>query len=518
VAALLSGGLLALCFAPASIGGLVWIALTPLLAAVWLSRRAITLEPLRLFLLGYLSGLVWFGVSLHWITTVTVPGWMALSAYLAVYPALWACFAGLVARPEPKQGDDRPVWLRPWSNLRSALLAACAWVVLEAVRGWMFSGFGWNSLGVALVANLPIIQIADLVGVPGISFLLVIVNAVAVLTLKRLSIEIPSGRMRPHYDFSLAVLLVAAAFAYGARKILSAPPASAPLSFAAVQANIPIEEKRDPELDSRILRIHKELSETALAAPTDLLIWPEAATPQPLFTHQPSWELVSSLAARHPGDFLLGSVHYDATGDFNSAVLLTESGARAQFYHKMHLVPFGEYVPLRGSFPLFAWVVGDLVPDDFDFGPAPTVLEMSAKPVRLAALICFEDTLASITRRFAREGAQVLITLTNDAWFGKSAASEQHRANAVFRTIETRLPLVRVANTGVTCAFDVWGRETHRLREAGGNTFFAGVLIGEVAFPIEPRQTFYTRTGDLLPWACSLPVVAAGFMRFRRRR
>ncbi|MEX1118870.1 MAG: apolipoprotein N-acyltransferase [Terrimicrobiaceae bacterium] len=501
-AATLSGLLLAMCFAPVGWGSLAWIALTPLVAAVWFSEEPSRFRGLRLFFLGYVCGLVYFVGSLHWLWTVTIPGWLLLGSFLAIYPGVWAVFLGLVAKPRPREGDELPVWFRSRSNFLAAALAASAWVVLEWVRGTLFSGFGWNGLGVALVDNLPMIQFADITGVGGVSFLLVMVNVVAVVTVVRLRMEILRKKMRAHYDFSLTVVLVAAAFSYGARTLLTPPPASEKLTFGAVQANVPISQKRDPAQEDQILALHARLSEFVFVQKPDLLIWPEAATPQPLFLNQKTWEAVRGVAERHDGDFLLGTVHYEERGDFNSAVLLTQRGTDAQIYHKMHLVPFGEYVPLRKSFPVFAWIVGDIVPEDFDFGPTASVLELSSKPFKIGPLICFEDTLAYLARQFVHGGAQVFVTVTNNAWFLRSAGSEQHRANAVFRTIENRIPMIRAANTGVTCAIDRFGRETHRLQEADGNTFFEGFLVGSVQIASTPSLTFYTRHGDVFTLLC----------------
>lgn len=516
-AAVLSGLLLAMCFAPFGFGSLAWVALTPLIAAVWFSEPPARYRALRLFFLGYVCGLVYFVGSLHWLWTVTIPGWLLLGAFLAIYPAIWTMFLGLVAKPKPRANDESPVWFRSRSNLFAAVLASSAWVALEWVRGTLFSGFGWNGLGVALVENLPMIQFADITGVAGVSFLLVMVNVVAVITVVRLRMEILRKKMRAHYDFSLTVVLVAAAFSYGARVLLAPPPESEELTFGAVQANVPISEKRDPAQEDEILALHTRLSEFVIVQKPDLLIWPEAATPQPLFLNQKTWEAVRDVAERHDGDFLLGTVHYEERGDFNSAVLLTNHGADAQIYHKMHLVPFGEYVPLRKSFPVFAWIVGDLVPEDFDFGPTATVLELTSKPFKIGPLICFEDTLAYLARQFVLGGAQAFVIVTNNAWFLRSAGSEQHRANAVFRTIENRIPMIRAANTGVTCAIDQYGRETHRLQEADGNTFFEGFLVGSVRIATTAKPTFYTLNGDLFTQICFLVAALATVMAIAQK-
>jgi apolipoprotein N-acyltransferase len=513
LAALASGILLALCFAPADLGGFAWVALTPLVAALWFSTDWARHNDWRMFLLGYVAGLGYFVGSLHWLVTVTAAGWLALGAYLAIYPALWAAFTGSLLRPRQSPFEARPVWMKSWNNLRVAALSAAAWTALEWVRGEMFTGFGWNALGIALHQNVALIQIADLTGVGGVSFLLVMVNVMIVLTVKRLRMEIGRHALRPHYDFSLTVALVALVFGYGV-KVLFAPPVEArPLTVAAVQANVPVNEKRDLVNELRILDLHTRLSETALTMKPDLLVWPEAATPQPVFADQRNWDAVRTIAENHDGDFLLGTVY----ADFNSAALLSNRGRDAALYHKVHLVPFGEYVPLRDSFPLFAWIVGDLVPDDFSFGPGPKVLPMAAQPVKIGPLICFEDTLGDLARRFAGLGAQVFVTMTNDGWFLRSAASWQHFRHAQFRCVETKLPMVRAANTGVTGVIDRYGRPTHILQNDGGDTFIEGVLLAEVAVPVQPARTFYTLNGEVFSLAClGVVAVACGWAFFRR--
>jgi apolipoprotein N-acyltransferase len=253
-----------------------------------------------------------------------------------------------------------------------------------------------------------------------------------------------------------------------------------------------------------------------MAMKPDLLIWPESATPRPLLNDQGTWDFVRGLAERHDGDFLLGTVYFSEQGDYNSAVLLSGHGKDAQLYHKMHLVPFGEYVPLRKGFPFFAWLVGDLIPGDFDPGPYPVVFELSAKPVKIGPLICFEDVIGDLARQFALRGAQAFAVVTNDGWFLDSAGSRQHAAQAVFRCAENKLPMIRAANTGVTCLVDRFGRITATLQAESGSTYIEGVLFGKVAAPKDPVPTFYARNGEVFSMACaliSLVAAAAFFVR-----
>ena len=523
------------------------MALIPLVAAVWFAQPAMRLEKLRCFALGYVAGAVYFIGSLAWLITVTGAGWIFLGLYLALYPALWALFFGTVARP--RRDETKTMWMNSWSNLFAAVAAASVWVALEWVRAHLLTGFGWNSLGVALNDNLAMIQIADITGVAGLSFLLVMVNVIAAVTLKRLVQEIRERRMRPHWDFSLTVVLAAIVFAYGVRHIYQSyhsPVESQTMGYIAVQANFPVMLNRTEEQNQMMRDVLRDLSlkglkdfpdavikdiletpmekldgKTFTLAP-DLLVWPESVLPRPLFLDSLSKQTVTEVLENFDGTFLSGIVHYNwdgvfhsyDIGDYNSAVMITDGRVdhkTAQFYHKMHLVPFGEYVPLRRFFSLFAWL-GEVLPDgDFDAGPEARILT-TKNGIRVAPLICFEDTLPHISRAFAQRGAQVLVNLTNDMWFERSAASQQQRDNAVFRTVETRLPLLRVANTGVTCLIDAHGRQLDILAH-NGDTFVRDVLLGKVQIPIEPQQTFFTRYGEIFTVLCGLFTLGAIIQR-----
>jgi apolipoprotein N-acyltransferase len=179
---------------------------------------------------------------------------------------------------------------------------------------------------------------------------------------------------------------------------------------------------------------------------------------------------------------------------------------------------FGEYVPLRESFPLFAIVVGDLVPADFDAGEGPVIFRLPDPPVAMAPLICFEDTLGYLARDAANAGAELFVNLTNDGWFKRSAGSRQHAAHAVFRCAETRRPMIRCANTGVTCVIDHLGRVVQTFESPDGDTFGEGVMLAEVRVPQNPPVTFYMRHGDVFSAVCLLVTfVALGILLVRRR-
>ena len=531
--ALLSGVMVGCCFPPCDFPWLTWlpwVALSPLCWALWMLPRAgdVGLWARHAFLLGWLSGTASFLISLHWITTVTIPGWVALCLIIGLYHGLWALFGGLVLRPLGEGNDPATAWLGSGRNLLVALLAAAAWVAVEWLRGTLFSGFGWNSLGVSLRNSIPLIQITSVTGTPGLTFLAALGGATLAITAKRLSREISTGRPRPHFDFFAAIFLVVLAFSYGVQKITAPPVPSVKLKVAGLQGNIPVYDYWDKKCEGPIMERYVGMTRTALAGDPDLVIWPEAAVPRPLLLDEIIFGQVKELAAKTRADFLIGSVHYEQEprGDYNSAILLTDHAAAAQLYHKVHLVPFGEYVPFRHTFPPLGWLVGNRVPYDFDPGKGPSLLTLSQHgpthdKVKLGPLLCFEDTLGDQTRCAAAMGAQLLVTLTNDGWFEHSVATRQHLANSQMRSVENGIPLLRVADTGITCAVDRLGRVKEILRSPKGNTFIQGILQTEIAVPAHPAPTFYARHGDLFAHGClaiTAAMAAAGILTLRRSK
>src|SRR5581483_7921369 len=282
---------------------------------------------------------------------------------------------------------------------------------------------------------------------------------------------------------------------------------------------IPQREKMDRQSIANIFETYRRLSPIALRAnpPPDLLVWPESATPGPAFGDEQSYHFVMQFAMSSQTNLLLGTDEFDGERAYNAAVLVSAGGNEVQVYHKIHLVPFGEYVPLRHSFPLFAAVADHWVAGDFNFGEDYTVFRLT-NGTTVAPLICFEDTIGELTRQFVARGADLLVNVTNDGWFLHSAGSRLHLANSIFRCVETRRPMVRAANTGVTCFLNEFGRATQILRDDTGNTFTEGVLTGDVNLPQDRQLTFYTRHGELFAQICAAVSAATILGAFIRRK
>lgn len=589
LAAIASGILYAACFPPFHYEWLCWVALIPLLAAVWFSGGQSKRRWLRDLLLGYVAGLVFFWIVFSWLQTVTFPGWFLVGLYMAFYLAAWAWFCGrlrptlrkkrrekpiegldAVSRrlnekyaaehpasldpavvavrqlPDRRAGDQttnapagrdggssaasddnaaaarRSPWLSSLSNLRLAFLLAAGWVALEVLRGIVFSGWSWNSLGSALHGQLVMIQIAEFTGVAGISFLVAFTNVILLATVRRFVLETQVKPMRPHFDLTITMAGIVGVMGFGIHS-LHVRRETHPLNVALVQPNIPREEKFTAEFARKTFDLFTRLSGPAVQgqARADLLVWPESSMPGPVRNDELSYKFVMDFSRWAKTDLMLGTIDLDEDRAYNAALLVSPGGAPFQVYRKVHLVPFGEYVPGRHTVPLLARIVGDQVPDDFAFGKEYTVFKLTNDKARIAPLICFEDTIGDLARQFVRGGANLLVNVTNDGWFLHSAGSQQHVANAVFRCVETRLPMVRAANTGVTCFINEFGGITQTLVDENGSQFIEGTLTGQVAIVANPEPTFYVLHGELFAHGCvAVSVLTLAFLavRFFTRR
>lgn len=492
-------------FAPFSQPLAGWLALIPL--AYYGQRQRPDLR--TSVALGWFAGVTHFLTAFSWLTTVTVAGWVVLCAYLAIYPALWFVFWVRLAGPASAV-------MTSGSNIFRAMAGASAWVVTEWLRGTVFTGFGWNTLGVSQGNQLILAQIADLGGALLVSWVVSMGSLTLTLTLRRFEMEI-RGRQKwkPRWDFTAGVLVLGLTMVYGARTLLH-PVAGAfhRLSYVAIQPAVP----QDPWKSAKMSRVTEELtrwSQIALSGrnPVDLLVWPESLAGTG-WREEPEYQKAIQSARRMGARSLLtGSLDIRGPETFNSALLFTGPEGRAPgIYDKTHLVIMGEYVPGAEIMP---WL-RKLVPPggDLTAGREPGLLELDGCGVKVAPLVCFEDSVADVVRRAAQRGPHLLVNLTNDAWFGNSAGSRQHLENARMRAIESRLPLLRATNDGVTALVSPKGVILSELRDPQtGAVREPGFILGEIELT-SPSATLYTRAGDWPVWI-SCAMVVLGLVRVR---
>ncbi len=548
VAALASGILLALCFEPVAWDWLVWLWPGPLLAALWFSeprpgKRKTKPRWWHGFRLGFTTGFVFFLINVHWITEISrVAGaWLAgftallgLAGYLAIYPGLFGAFAATVGCWTPAEETaatgKRALFAPSLAVIRIAFLNGAAWCGLEWLRGIVFTGFGWNGLGVALKEHLVLVQFADVIGIAGYNFILMFCAVILFCTFVRVSHELRQRRrIRPHLDLAAGSLLVAGLFLYGLPAVLRPAGESIDLRARILQLNIPLEEKWSPDLAVRqkVIFDYRDLTRTFVDKnPPDVVLWPETAVPG-VFSSEWVQEYFNDHILKGDTFHLitgLEEVNLENTEVHNTITILKGDTESYQMHKKTHLVPFGEFIPFRHTFPLFVWIAGGIIERDFTRGTSfePLSIEKGGDPIGIIPLICFEDTVPRHVRRFLRSGPQVFVNVTNDGWFYDSVQPRAHFDNALFRCIEFRRPMIRAANTGVSGFIDERGRVTGYLHDPeSGSTYIRGSLPGTVSIDRNPPLTIYARIGDSFSIAMgliALLVAASGILRSRSSR
>jgi apolipoprotein N-acyltransferase len=510
--AAIGGVLLSLSFAPAELAGAAWIAPGLILFCALGAGRA------QSFRIGFVGGLAHFLSSLYWLLAMPfdwhgiplAPGlaWILLSAYCALFIALWVWFCWKIL---PKASNaaglsfveiiDNFLSIPVWKRAAWAIACACAWTALEFARGLFLTGFPWNFLGDSQYRLLPIIQVASITGVYGVTFLVVwfsVAICSALLVLGR-----NPGGQRVWLDVALPLLVLGGDISFGMTKCLSAQTGTRRIKVALVQPSIPQTLIFDPSADSQRFQDVIALSKQALEANPDLMVWPESAIPA---LNEENQRIIAQLLASHPVWTLFCADSADilpsgATAVYNSSFLVNPMGAVESIYHKRRLVIFGEYIPLVRWLPFLRWFTP--VGEGFTPGDRAVQFTMTNPAVTLSSLICFEDVFPQEGRSHVTPDTDLLVNLTNDGWFDEGPEQRQHAEAAVFRAVENGVPLARCTNNGLTCWIDSLGRITQTF-ESKGSIYAAGFLTVEI--PLKDKkstsQTFYNRHGDWLPWSC----------------
>jgi len=464
-------------------GPLAFVSLVPFLVVL---RGA---SPRRGFALGLAWGLAFYLGALYWVTYVMVTyghmarpfallGWVSLAVILAGYPALFGWAAA---------------WLGGLGPAAWALAASVLWVAVEFLRTYLWTGFPWVLLGYSQGSFLEVIQVAKIAGVYGVSFLVVLANAA--LAAAATCPEAPPWRRA--MPLGLAALLLAGAVGYG-RAVLGKPSPPAEVPVGLVQGNIEQGIKWDPHMQEATLEKYRRLTVDVARERPALVIWPEAAMPFSIRTDRVLGPRVLAVPREVQvpvllgGPDLLGRRRYD-----NSMFLVGETGEILGKYAKRHLVPFGEYVPWQSLF----FFMDKLAVGIGDFVPGREVTIFSGPFGRFSVSICYEVIFPNEVRQGVRRGADFLVNVTNDAWFGRTSAPYQHLVMSAFRAAENDVYMVRVANTGISAIIEPSGRITRATA-----LFSDAAFVGRIG--LRGGGTFYTRHGDVFAWACSVAAVA----------
>jgi apolipoprotein N-acyltransferase len=509
--------LLSSAFPPFGYAESAWAALIPLLL---LARSC---RPSQAFRWGTGAGALFWLANLSWLLALSKTGapwplaalgWILLAGYCSLYIGLFTMTVAWISRG----AATLPVMLR---GLVIVVTAPLIWVGLEYARSTWFTGFAWNALGVSQYSNLGVVQLAAWGGVYAVSALIVMVNAAfTFLLLRFVAVITREDRSRISLEMLVALLVWVSCMSVGVRAVRETDRRmqnGRNVVVAALQPNIPQLKKWPQDFARRIYeRLETQTRLAAIQAPA-LIVWPETATPGAIGMQPHTAEFIAQLAMLG-SPVLAGVMEERDINDeivlYNSSFLFDAQGDVIDTYRKIHLVPFGEYLPFENRIRFlkrFAPLGFSCLP-----GETMTVFELplagkTNEVLRFSTLICFEDTVAALARKAVRGGARLLVNQTNDAWFDGTAGAEQHMTHSVLRAIETRVPVVRAANTGVTAFIDPVGRISH-LASAPG-TLYAHktdrIRVPDASQPLSP----YTRHGDL-PFAIPCTIATAFLIAF----
>ncbi len=468
---------------------LAWIALAPLFIA-WRGLR-----PAATARCAWLFGFLMFSMVLYWVALLEAAeylrfwGWLALSLVCSLYVALVGLAQGWVRPPEGRGG--------------SALLASL-WTAMEFFRGaWPFGGFTWGQIGFAHASSPALLAWTSLTGIWCLTFASVFVSAEAAAAHHLFH----SGRRRESLArLAGAALLVATLYGVGSILQWRPSPGSKPLKVACLQPNLPQDEKWSPESETRTYDILESLTQTVAPLRPSLIVWPETASPNYLLWRPDALTRVARIVRRSGVAALVGCLDAEQVGEterhYNSANAFSPEGVPRGAYHKVHLVPFGEYVPFQRYLRFLGPVVGDL--GSFDRGEGPRLF--AVRDLTYTPLICYEAIFPRDARLAARTDADLLVNISNDAWYGRTAALYQHALLCAAQSAAVRRPMARAANTGISFLADASGKVV-----ATTEWWRQEALVAEV--PSATGTTLYRRWGDWFGWFCVL--VGLGAIAFR---
>ena len=508
--AALSGLLLSGAFPKIGLDWLAWFALVPLFAAI------ANLSAKKSFRIGFIAGLAHYLSLLYWVVPVMrtygyLPLYLSIAilflfaAVLALFPAFFCMVLATIGR----------------TPARFLIITPLLWVALEYIRTFILTGFPWALLGHSQYLRHYLIQIADLFGAYGVSFLIALSNTALFLALAHITKQTWQHKPVSKRPLAAAAILFALGFLftciYGAWRIKTTDQliaVSPTVRLAVIQGNIKQAVKWDPAFQAATIKTHKRLSFAAKSENPDLIVWPESATPFYLFYDKEPTQKVIEGIQQADTDFLIGSPSFVRNQGnieyYNSAYLIRPRSKSIRKYDKAHLVPFGEYVPFKRWLPFLGKVVAQV--GDFRPGKPGQTLPWK-KDAFIGIQICYEIIFPGLSREMVKNNAVLLINITNDAWFGTTSGPYQHFSMTIFRAVENRRALARAANTGISGFIDPVGRvlaSTPLLEEAA--------LTRTV--PLIRNITFYTRFGDLFAMACmasTIFVILFEIIKYRLR-
>ncbi|GBE00551.1 apolipoprotein N-acyltransferase [bacterium BMS3Abin07] len=506
VFAFVSGIALSFAFPGRDLSFLAWFAMIPFITLLTDCSRKIA------FKAGIIFGIPFFFGTQYWIyysinhyghmnIVLSFTVILLLCLYESLYTGIFAVLTNYISEK---------------SVLPLVLTAPTIWICIEFARGYIFTGFPWSFLGYSQYKLLPLIQIADITGVYGVSFLIVAVNSVVAdfIILKKRQKRIPLYPSVPAYTGAVVlIILISLSFLYGYHH-LNKSETGKKIKVAIIQGNIEQDKKWDTQYQESVFSTYISLTKKASTAKPDLIVWPETSAPFIFGLNKKYTERLIDFQKYNKIPLLFGSIKVKSkkNGNYkltNSAVLLNNNGKEVYTYDKIHLVPFGEYVPLKS----LLFFVNKMVDGIGDYVPGNSFHSAKTAFGNFSTVICYELIFPSLVRTFFLKGGDFLVTITNDAWFGNTIGPVQHFYTGVFRAIENRKPVIRAANSGISGFINSRGRVIKK-----SELFKREVLISEITKDSE--ITFYTKYGDIFAYLCIVTValIVVNLMFYPRSR
>ncbi|MBN1521763.1 MAG: apolipoprotein N-acyltransferase [Candidatus Aureabacteria bacterium] len=500
-------------------GTLIFFALVPVCVACrkWTRRQSA---------LGFfLTGLLFYFLLLYWISRQTTAGMIALVIYCSLYFIPFGILLG-------NHGNNLV-------SIRSKIALSFLFIILEYIRSHLYAGFPWALFGTALHKETILIQLADLTGVYGISFIVIFVNlmiaSLFIYTIKA-GIKFILKLRYLYIHTSLLLFIFSFLIIYGETRLIQPlRKKRIPLQIGLIQPNVDSETKWNLDEKNRLIAQYKKLS--LGLRDIDLLIWPESVLPGELFYDSKLFSALVEIIEERQVPVLLGSgnISFETIFEngrtrtkeifYNSAYLVGKDGKIKGIYNKIILVPFGEYIPLKELFPQARHLTP--ITESYHPGHQLTVFSLEKERARIpfSAVICIEDIYPHLIRRFVNLGALFIVNVTNDGWYSFTPCAYQHFSLSIFRAVENRRPLVRCANTGVSAIISPQGEIAHSLSQGHKLTDVPGILKGEIFVERDQKKSFYTKYGDAFIGFSALAVLAYlfqdkiySFLRMIKRR
>ncbi|MCM8534473.1 MAG: apolipoprotein N-acyltransferase [Lentisphaeraceae bacterium] len=525
--AILSGILMAICYEPLNLSFLAWVCIIPF----WFGLRG--RKDKGVFWLGCLLGYTFFLVSLFWIRSILLPVPFLLSLVWTPMFGFWAWFTRkmyfYLAFPDATEtlaDAPREKFILPWKKLLLLSVASASlFTMFDWMRFWLMTGFPWNQLGVSQAYNLSILPVASFFGIPGITFIIIFINMSLALSLETKWI---SKATKLPWQTPLLAIIISSSIVIGCNQFKVEYKPNTSFKASLIQGYFFPERTRrlSQEEVFEYFQTYTNLTLGQIPNKPDLILWPETALPASFTNNSYYQNTVKKLTQKANTPMLLGSSHFEfedgKTTIYNTAFLTDNKGKEVDRYYKIHLVPYGEYTPMKNILPESIWNFLNGIVNMGNLGRGEEFNVMSLNDdIKMGVNICFEDVFPDVSQAFVRNGANLLVTLTNDSWYLFTSGGAQHTVHSIFRAVENGLPLLRCGTTSESCLILPSGEVTHLIVDENNNRITRGAKTIDVPVSTDFTPTFYYKNpnffSNIMIFITSIAFLVTGLHFYKKK-